>query len=91
MIAHWFLMPIGRATKTILTNADHKKHKRSPQKAQTVLDHICAPCGFRLVFLWSVLFAALLKELRNETGPTRLMARTDAGAIVAVKVFVEGN
>ena len=90
MIAHWFLMPIGRATKKILTKADHKKHKRSPQKAQTVRTHSCAFCGLRLCFCDLLLLAGLLQEFGDETGPARLMARADAGAIVAVEVFVEG-
>src|SRR6185295_7121062 len=81
-IAHWFLMPIGRATNKTLT----QKAQTKPTKST---DYFCAPCGFRLCLLW--LFPALLQELGDEAGPTRLMARADAGAIVAVEVFVEGN
>ena len=36
-------------------------------------------------------FAALLEKFRYEAGPTGLMACANAGAIVAVKVFVEGD
>ena len=84
-------MPIGRATKKILTKADHKKHKRSPQKAQNssysflvlFVGFVCALCDL-------LLLAGLLQEFGDEAGPASLMARADAGAIVAVEVFVEG-
>ena len=33
----------------------------------------------------------LLNQLRYETGPTCLMARADAGTVVAVEVLIEGN
>ena len=82
-------MPIGRRHKTILTKDDHKKHKGSPQKAQAVLTHSCAFVGFLCAFC--DLLAGLLEEFGDEAGPARLMARTDAGAVVAVEVFVEGN
>ena len=35
------------------------------------------------------LFAALLYKLRDQTGPACLMARPNAGAVVAVEVLVE--
>src|SRR5437879_12663902 len=35
------------------------------------------------------LAAALLEQLRHESGPAGLMARADAGAVVAVEVFVQ--
>src|SRR6266446_8496165 len=35
------------------------------------------------------LLAALLEELGDEAGPARLVARADAGAVVAVEVLVE--
>src|SRR5947209_10257780 len=37
------------------------------------------------------LLAALLEELGDEAGPARLVARADAGAVVAVEVLVEQN
>src|SRR5712691_5409081 len=37
------------------------------------------------------LLAALLQELGDEAGPARLVARADAGAVVAVEVLVEQN
>ena len=88
MIAHWFLMPIGRATKKFLTKADHKKHKRSPQKRKQFLLILVPFVGFLCAFC--DLLAGLLEEFGDEAGPARLMARADARAIVAVEVFVEG-
>ena len=35
--------------------------------------------------------ATLLQEFRNQTGPARLVTGADAGAVIAVEVFVEGN
>ena len=35
------------------------------------------------------LFPILLDQFRDQGGPARLMAGTDAGAVVAVKIFVE--
>ena len=36
-----------------------------------------------------ILVSALLEKFRRQAGPAGLMARTDAGAVIAVKVFVE--
>ena len=33
--------------------------------------------------------SALLEKLRNNTGPPRLVTRTDTAAVVSVKVFIE--
>src|SRR5215510_9423757 len=33
----------------------------------------------------------LLQKLRDQTGPTRLVTRANAAAVVAVEVFVEGH
>src|SRR5262245_31992443 len=37
------------------------------------------------------LFAALLQQLGDQTRPAGLMARSDAGSVVAVKVLLEGD
>src|SRR5437867_5780653 len=37
------------------------------------------------------LLAALLQEFGDEAGPARLVARADAGAVVAVEVLIEQN
>jgi hypothetical protein len=39
----------------------------------------------------SSLFSALLNQFRHETSPTRLMTRSNTGAVVAMEVFVEGH
>jgi hypothetical protein len=41
------------------------------------------------VCFWWALLAVLLHELGDEAGPTCLMTGADAGAIVAMKIFVK--
>ena len=72
MIAYLFLMHIGRATKGFLTE------KISHKKAQKAQEFFLSSFVLFVPFCGWVLFAALLKELRDEAGPTCLMACPDA-------------
>jgi len=69
-------------TTTKITKEAHKKHKQFLLILVPFVGFLCDFCD---------LLAGLLEEFGDEAGPARLMARTDAGAVVAVEVFVEGN
>ena len=49
--------------------------------------------SLRAYGLWpkAPLLPALLNQLRHQSRPARLVTRADAGAVVSMKVFVEGN
>src|ERR1700674_2777457 len=43
------------------------------------------------IISWDTLFTALFNQFCDETGPAGLVACADAGAVVAVEVFVEND